>query len=795
MNRKTILLASACLAFGITSGILIQQYLATDHRATPTRTKEATAPVILVTSNTVMTEITKILSELPGTSGDSLGPVTLAKFSQLTRHLASNAFPYAARAALSQPEKTANQMLAAMVPSWIKKDREGARLFAFELAGSQRTKYLNTLMTAWSHESPDSLAAWVLESKDEQITAVGYPMLATRLVRLDPTNAYPLWLKFPADQQRHHGWIMFSQWSRKDPAEAVKTMAKHVATNPWLSGTMKSAIQQWAEKDVTGAIAYLMAMPDGEQRRELIESCASAFGRTDPKSALQLVQALPVGSSRQMLLGRIVGSWAEANALEAFKWARNLPEGSERKTALESTLVRMAETAPSELQRFIQTEPAHPSVVENAPILTKRLAGTNATMLLEWANRLSPGRTRDTMLFQGISGLDSVPPPQAISLAQEHLSGAARQTAINGIFRRWAQRDPVQASKAAMELPLGAELTGALAAVAERWSVSDTEAATKWLLSLPANAERQPAEKELVRALESSKPERAGEFIMKLSDSDHSAQLLEAVMDRWAKLDLKTAVAWLEKQTTDSRSARAYGKLAYACLQSDLLLAANLAEKAPSNEGQYSVRKQVATEWAKTDPEAATKWVMKLGTNDSSLRQYFSQVFQAWARIAPHAALQYLGQLPASSPASPHSTTRYECIQTALIFWADKEPPAVLKWINTNTSGTRLDDSRRWLLSHWAKSNPEELVHWLYQQPNDETRNSAASHALPFVAALQPDLATRSIELIAGIDQRRSVMESIYRSWHRRDESSARSWLKTNDLPAATKERLLKDSN
>lgn len=796
MKNKQVSTAVVCLLMGVAAGVWIQRLLPTgssENQATGSRLPQRIETAKL-SSNAVLIELTNIFVELPRRQSGEIGPAAVARFSEAVRRVDAHAFPVVARTVLTEADQSAEAMLGVLLPIWVKDDLSAARQFASQLEGKQREAFLKALVPAWLRQDQQSCTEWLLQSDEDTFKLVIEARRNPGLTQFHPTNAYRVWLRLPEQSRKQAGWTFFSQWAFKDPAAAVMAMAPHVSEDRLLYGTMRSAFTRWMEKDTHAAVAFVANLEDNGLRRDLLAAAMPSLGKTAPQKALELIQGVPEGSNRQDLLRQLMIYWGEANPSEAFGVARNFPEGPDRKTALSATLARITGKSPDLVKEFLLAEPSHPSVVEQAHAIAEQFSTTNASVILDWADRLPPGKTRDAILFQGITGSDVGNPRRSVELAVQHLSGIQRQSAIRVIFRRWTLANAIEAAKGAEESPLGVEKGVALAEVASQWAARDMDAATDWVLGLPANSARQSAEKEIVRALSAEKPARAAEFSGKLQYSTHSAALVDTAVRRWAELDLGAAVSWMKGHPNATNFGKAFGSLARTVMTANPPLAAEFAERVPASNDDYGIRGQIATEWAKQDPEAATRWVGRMvSTGDDKLRWHFHSVFEYWARINPNAALAYAEALSKSTNANLPLTSYSQFKQTAIASWSAQEPAAVLSWLKTNSTGRSQIEARQWVLAAWARRSPIDTYKWLNQLPSGDERTWSADYALPFIAAHQPDLAIRGLALLSDAVQRERVMESIYRGWVGFDEHGARSWLQTNSLPASTKMRLLKE--
>jgi hypothetical protein len=787
MGKRQILLIAGCVTAGLVGGVLLERIL---NGTDDSRKADLAQPILKasITAGNVKEELSRLLENPP--SGRPASKSFTSRCVDFAARLGPDAFPAAAQAALAQSEPRQREMLTPLAERWVRVDLDRAKQFALEQTGPGRRPMLSALFNSWLRYSRVSLETWLEQTTDVDVIEIGVPILVSTLSRGDPARAHDFWKKLPPDQQRHWGWQMFSRWEESDPAAVVTNLAPSATSDPFLLGVLKRAAQSWAKKDATAAAGYVNALPEGNRRRELIGEVTSVLGQSEPLLGLQLVQSLPPGESRQTLLRSLVTAWATENAVAAFAWAREQPEGVERRVALDASLDKLGEANPQALQQFVLQEPAHPAVVGRAAVLARHFMGTNAAGLLEWARRLPPGGTRDSVLSQGLAGVNGLAPGDAVLLVREQLTGYPRRSALQEIFRRWVERDPKAASAAAVQIPLGADREAVWDTVVTVWVKTSPEAASAWLLSLEETPDRHRAEATLVRTIQEKTPADAANLVAKLKPSIHSAEIMEATLTHWARVDLNAAANWLSGQPDDIRRRQAFGKLAEMAIKTDLSRAAEFALNSPVGDNHGNARGKVASAWANTDPEGATKWVVAHATNDLQLKHSFPQVFALWSRLSPEEAAQYLATLPANAPCFTRPASQLECLQVAVSYWAGKDPAAAMKWVEAKATGEGRRMVERDVLNRWAKHDPNGLLRWLQTLPADNERDRLAAPALQTLASMNPELAAHNVALISSQPERQSVMQTVFGVWHRLDADSAKAWLQTNSLPESTKKSL-----
>lgn len=795
MKSKILLLCAACLVAGILIGLALQRDFPTKPALVPPRAAApASNQMAVITAATVAAEIARLAEQCSFTDGRSFMEFS-TRITQLVSSMPADALPGAAQAALRLPEAKQNYVLSPVMSRWVPYDLEAARKFALQSASGQRKNAVRALLNAWSATSIEPAAAWVDTVQDREALDAALPILVQRLSSTQPARAFGYWQKLSAGEQRSWSTTLFRAWSEKNPAAAISNMLQVPLGEYESRSLFSTALQNWAAQDAAATVAWLQQLPDGTRRRELIRAVAPTLGRNQPQTGAALIQSLPAGDDRLSALRQLAEGWSSQNTMAAFQWARDLPDGADRQAALEATLDKVGQVKPEVLRDFISREPGNPAVANHASSLARQLAGTNAAGVLDWAKTLPPGNTRERVLAAGIGGLEELQPARAAALACEVLTGETRRNTLRGVFSRWAENDPQAASAAAMTLPSVSDRDDVMESVAYRWVAHSAADAINWVLSLESGVDRRKAERAIINGLEQEHPAKAAAFAAQLAPSEHTAEMTETIIGRWANMDIAAADAWLAKQPDDLRRRYGYRKLAQVTLKTDIKRAADYALLGPADDGYNSVREQVASQWAEIDPKSAAQWYLTNSSPGTRSTYTFNTVFSKWGRKAPKEAVEFALALPKDSRLLDRSRTLAELLRSPVYDWAKEDPETAMNWLANKATPelrTALSSS---VLHQWATHDAKAMRAWLETQPAGEARDKFVSSAISTLSYERPESGATLLHLISDDKKRQTSAETVARQWLRRDAVAAEQWLKTNSLPAAIKDRVRKRRN
>ena len=124
------------------------------------------------------------------------------------------------------------------------------------------------------------------------------------------------------------------QLAQTDPAEAVRIREQYVPDNvPNLA--LEGLVQQWAEINLSAALAWTLARPQSGQRDGLIAHLAFVESQTAPAEAVDLVvDQISPGPAQNEAAMSVLHQWALRDFAAASAWVEQYPEGPLRERAV-----------------------------------------------------------------------------------------------------------------------------------------------------------------------------------------------------------------------------------------------------------------------------------------------------------------------------------------------------------------------------------------------------------------------------------------------------------------------------
>jgi hypothetical protein len=151
----------------------------------------------------------------------------------------------------------------------------------------------------------------------------------------------------------------------------------------------------WSSIDLTGAIAWVKAVEDTEERRVAAGQIVSQVARSDPAHAIEVSDQLGIGRN-DGTVERIAALWATQNLDEALHWVEAQPAGKQRDQLLARIVTVQAQTAPAEAADAALKE-VSPGVFQEDAVasVARSWSLRDAAAASEWVNGLPQGRLRE----------------------------------------------------------------------------------------------------------------------------------------------------------------------------------------------------------------------------------------------------------------------------------------------------------------------------------------------------------------------------------------------------------------
>jgi hypothetical protein len=195
--------------------------------------------------------------------------------------------------------------------------------------------------------------------------------------------------------QREHAYTeLIPALIKLDPT-AMKSVVERAPSGQVRDELLQYTAYTWSSIDLTGAIVWVKAVEDNEERRVAAGQVVSQVARSDPAHAIEVSDELGIGRN-DGTVERIAALWATQNLDEALHWVEAQPPGKQRDQLLARVATIQAQTAPAEAADTVLKE-VSPGVFQDDAVasVARSWSMRDAAAASEWVKGLPPGRLRE----------------------------------------------------------------------------------------------------------------------------------------------------------------------------------------------------------------------------------------------------------------------------------------------------------------------------------------------------------------------------------------------------------------
>ena len=372
-------------------------------------------------------------------------------------------------------------------------------------------------------------------------------------------------LDLPTSLHRHDiVRVLYVRFASIDPAAALEHL---LGSHRQPRSSLTAVFRVWAHKDLDEAVrrAATLDEPDkGVVARTFFDMDMPAWQRQEIAEQLGATTALgQVLAQEELASGTPEQAWA--NALAS-------PPGQQRQRQLSIAIRAWAEKDPEAALRAASEIGGDGGFYLSGSVLAEWVKADRRAAL-DWLSLQDPGRRTRILTMAMARGLAEVGIAEALE-ALEGVPGWARQDAQQAILRRWMNVDPVAAVAWIGSLPL-ADQQSLSYFVASVYSGRDPRGAFNWAMS---------ADPKIRDRLLSS-------VFISIKDAAIAEQLFRSIDDPALRVDLAHAL-FLGHGDGEPVAALQWAATFPADVQDELT-------------------SHIFTKWAKTDPDAAVREVLR----------------------------------------------------------------------------------------------------------------------------------------------------------------------------------------
>jgi len=532
------------------------------------------------------------------------------------------------------------ELLLPLFATWAEIDAESAidELALISPPAQRREIALAMLAVVGHDEEGIELVAAALPSADR----VSFEIDATLdLAANDPARALDAYFSAPSELHRQIMLLRVAEIAaRSDPLAALsmasaiddtvrrRTFADAVVTAwaaldaeavfAWIASvdagelpTSQAIYQALAASDATRLYSLLDTLPTNA-RTTAQRAAMEGLAAQDPASAIAMLGSVPPGPDRDRMLQTIAQTYGRQNPDLAIAWARSLPS-AEADNAIMSVLSGVAAIDPLRATDLLLVALANPSAQRPAPNSVEAILGATRTRTLSVLLGITSSVTA--------SGGDFGPIADRLVASGNPEIAPALASAIG----TWARQD----SDAALDWALrNVDRLGASAfsTIAQAIALDDVNRAAGIMDRLPAEQRAQWVAG-IVQTTASRDPQRAMQLLESIRGQPGYEEVYTRAALALASADPAASATLLRSLPESSAAERSAGMtlLVGRMARSDPAAAVDLARSLEDPNARTLAIRQVASGWAESDPVAAQRWVLSLGSGperDSALDSY-----------------------------------------------------------------------------------------------------------------------------------------------------------------------------
>ncbi|MGB6223005.1 hypothetical protein [Haloferula sp.] len=315
--------------------------------------------------------------------------------------------------------------------------------------------------------------------------------LATILGQSDPVDRAREWLEFvdsidPSQMEkvvsafrlgkleihRSEYEILFGQWAKDRPEEALAYIARELPTGDFERGTV---LTQWAESDYLSALSWANRNPSGQGGlNNSILYVAKGIAGSQPALAAQLLESQPAIRERPSILGQVIPQVLSLGPDEAKLWPDYFENPDLKAVATSKLAAALVRDSPEDTMRWIaeMDGPGRDMAYRDA---VSALAATDTEAALGYALAAPEGSARDEA-FSGLVRSTAQRDPQKAAAIIDAYPEIATDTSVQGLVWFAAQRDPALGAEYLNRIEEPQALETSLRTLTANWRRRDPEA-------------------------------------------------------------------------------------------------------------------------------------------------------------------------------------------------------------------------------------------------------------------------------------------------------------------------------
>jgi len=417
--------------------------------------------------------------------------------------------------------------------------------------------------------------------------------------------------------------LVAARWVELDPRHLFDSIVAASKEGRGLPVTELANVlfEEWPKRDPEAAIAALNGTEDFGNLENWRRRVASTLIEQDVERGLRLMSEWHVENYGPRMTA--VTRWAAADPRHAAEFVLENPAGYVSRLTMETIGKEWAKTDPNRALEFALARRGELGSTLATAVL-KDWAGRKLSEAADWL-AAADGPTRNRLSSAFVETWAKQDAASALTWCESNLAGSGLAQAVGGVMKGAASKDVAGAAGLVAAMNPSPARAAAAAEVARKW--------------LPEFSSDKPVAPGLIAWLGGL-------------DAESVKRVLEQTHWRWSESDPKSMADFLASSSSDRIPASVYSTLARTMARNHPSEAIEWAGRLPEDR-RNSAGTEAFSEWQRSQPDAALKWLNGLPSTDSRREPFLQSAIQVLAHH-PQGAEQ-LAHLAATDRAAARS--------------------------------------------------------------------------------------------------------------------------------------------
>jgi len=248
----------------------------------------------------------------------------------------------------------------------------------------------------------------------------------------------------PGDKFQQAVGSVLSAWAREDP-EAAARAAMDLPAGRAFSNVASQIASQWitSAKNKQDVFNWVNKLPEGEARRNSMQSIFSTWSAEDPQAAVRSLSTL-TAEDRKQALRAVASGWSRTAPEVVLQWSASITDADERSEIIRTAVSSWAGNSPDAAAKYVERlgDSDRSGPMES---LVNNWASRDTAAAAAWLDRQPAGASKDSSLRALSRKVAQEDPEAALTWVAGISDEKDRSRQTESIARDWIRQDPITA--------------------------------------------------------------------------------------------------------------------------------------------------------------------------------------------------------------------------------------------------------------------------------------------------------------------------------------------------------------